>query len=47
MIAVGWGFNAPEALAKCQPDALINEPHELIEAVEKCNDDFLEILLVD
>ncbi|WP_013324471.1 HAD-IA family hydrolase [Gloeothece verrucosa] len=47
VIAVGWGFNDPEALAKYEPDALINYPYQLIGAVECCNDDCLEMLLVD
>lgn len=47
IIAVGWGFNDPEALAKYQPDALINHPYELIQAVESFNDESLEMLLVD
>lgn len=32
-IAVSWGFNAGEILAKNQPDYLINEPSELLEAI--------------
>lgn len=30
MVAVSWGFNAATALAKCQPDALITDPSELL-----------------
>ena len=32
-IAVSWGFNAGEILAKNQPDYLINEPSELLKAI--------------
>lgn len=32
-IAVSWGFNAAEILAKNQPDYLINEPSELLKAI--------------
>lgn len=32
-IAVGWGFNAREALAKYNPDAEIDAPRELLSAV--------------
>ena len=31
VIAVGWGFNSPEALAAQNPDFLIERPQELIE----------------
>jgi len=34
-IAVGWGFNSSQALAEEQPDALINQPGELVAAVER------------
>lgn len=33
MIAVGWGFNAPEALEKHNPDVLVYHPQELLEAL--------------
>jgi phosphoglycolate phosphatase-like HAD superfamily hydrolase len=33
VIAVGWGFNSTEALAKCNPDFLIYKPSELIEVM--------------
>jgi phosphoglycolate phosphatase len=36
VIAVTWGFNSPEALAKQNPDFLINHPRELIEVIKKC-----------
>ncbi|MDH6090249.1 HAD-IA family hydrolase [Umezakia ovalisporum] len=36
VIAVTWGFNSPEALAKQNPDFLINQPTELLEAIKKC-----------
>ncbi len=29
IVAVSWGFNSPEALAKLQPEALISQPAEL------------------
>ena len=32
-IAVSWGFNAAEILAKHQPDYLVDEPSELLEAI--------------
>jgi len=31
VIAVGWGFNSPQALAAQNPNFLIERPHELIE----------------
>ncbi|MEM1168289.1 MAG: HAD-IA family hydrolase [Cyanobacteria bacterium P01_H01_bin.35] len=34
-IAVTWGFNSREALSKYQPDALIEQPQELIEVINK------------
>lgn len=34
-IAVTWGFNSKEVLAKYDPDFLIESPNELIEAVKK------------
>jgi phosphoglycolate phosphatase-like HAD superfamily hydrolase len=33
VIAVGWGFNSGEVLAKQKPDFLIQEPSELIEVM--------------
>ncbi len=36
VIAVTWGFNSSEALAKQKPDFLINHPSELLEVVKKC-----------
>jgi phosphoglycolate phosphatase len=36
VIAVNWGFNSPEALAKQNPDFLINHPRELLAVIEKC-----------
>jgi phosphoglycolate phosphatase len=33
VIAVTWGFNSPEVLAKENPDFLINHPSELLEVV--------------
>ncbi len=35
IISVAWGFNTKEALARSKPDALINEPNELLLAIEK------------
>ena len=32
-IAVGWGFNAPELLAKHEPDLLLRSPNELSGAI--------------
>jgi phosphoglycolate phosphatase len=34
VIAVTWGFNSQEALAKEKPDFLIHEPQELVEVVK-------------
>ena len=36
VIAVAWGFNSPEALAKQKPNFLINYPSELLEVIQKC-----------
>lgn len=33
VIAVGWGFNSPQALAAQNPDFLIERPQELIEII--------------
>lgn len=33
-IAVSWGFNSPEVLAKHKPDFLVHHPQELVEAIE-------------
>jgi phosphoglycolate phosphatase len=33
-IAVGWGFNSPEILAKFQPDYLVHHPRELLEILD-------------
>lgn len=44
MIAVSWGFNSPEILAEYQPDFLINHPHELIDAIDKCNQNLQQVL---
>jgi phosphoglycolate phosphatase len=33
VIAVSWGFNSQEILAQHEPDFLINEPKQLIEAI--------------
>lgn len=38
VIAVSWGFNSPEALAKQNPDFLINHPRELLAVIAKCGD---------
>ncbi len=43
-IAVGWGFNSPEILATYKPDFLINYPHQLIDVVEVCNQNFRQVL---
>ncbi|BCL35433.1 HAD-IA family hydrolase [Nostoc sp. MS1] len=34
VIAVTWGFNSPEVLAKQNPNFLINHPRELLEVVQ-------------
>lgn len=34
MIAVTWGFNSPEVLAKQNPDFLIHQPSELLDIVK-------------
>ncbi len=36
VIAVTWGFNSPEALAKHNPEFLIKHPSELLEVIKKC-----------
>jgi phosphoglycolate phosphatase len=36
VVAVTWGFNSPEALAKENPDFLINHPSELLDVVKTC-----------
>ncbi|GAX35502.1 HAD-IA family hydrolase [Nodularia sp. NIES-3585] len=36
VIAVAWGFNSPEALAKQKPNFLIHHPSELLEVIKKC-----------
>lgn len=36
VVAVTWGFNSPEALAKEKPDFLIDHPSELLEVVKQC-----------
>ncbi|MFP4134332.1 MAG: HAD-IA family hydrolase [Halothece sp.] len=33
-VAVSWGFNTAEALAKCNPDFLIDQPSELLLAMK-------------
>ncbi|HEY9802604.1 MAG TPA: HAD-IA family hydrolase [Leptolyngbyaceae cyanobacterium] len=37
VIAVTWGFNSPEILAKQNPDFLINHPTELLEVIKNFN----------
>ncbi len=37
VIAVTWGFNSPEILAKQNPDFLINHPTELLEVIKNVN----------
>lgn len=34
VIAVTWGFNSPEILAKQNPDFLIHQPRELLEVIK-------------
>jgi phosphoglycolate phosphatase len=36
VIAVTWGFNSPEALAKQNPNFLIHQPSELLEVIKGC-----------
>ncbi|WP_066379969.1 MULTISPECIES: HAD-IA family hydrolase [unclassified Anabaena] len=36
VIAVTWGFNSPEILAKQNPDFLIHQPSELLPVIKKC-----------
>ncbi|MEA5577632.1 HAD-IA family hydrolase [Anabaena sp. UHCC 0451] len=36
VIAVTWGFNSPEALAKQNPDFLIHHPSELFDVANSC-----------
>jgi phosphoglycolate phosphatase len=36
VIAVTWGFNSPEALARQNPDYLIHQPSELLGIIESC-----------
>ncbi len=38
VISVGWGFNLPVALAKMEPDFLIHQPEELVEAIASLPD---------
>lgn len=36
VIAVTWGFNSAEALAKQNPDFLIHQPKELLDVISNC-----------
>jgi phosphoglycolate phosphatase len=36
VIAVTWGFNSAEALAKQNPDFLIHQPRELLDVISNC-----------
>ncbi|MEA5565604.1 HAD-IA family hydrolase [Anabaena sp. UHCC 0399] len=36
VVAVTWGFNSPEILAKQNPDFLIHKPSELLQVVQNC-----------
>lgn len=36
VIAVTWGFNSPEALAKQNPNFLIHQPRELLDVIKTC-----------
>ncbi|AFY33255.1 HAD-superfamily hydrolase, subfamily IA, variant 1 [Calothrix sp. PCC 7507] len=36
VIAVTWGFNSSEALAKQKPDFLIHQPNELLTVIRSC-----------
>jgi len=35
VVAVGWGFNSKQALAKAHPDVLVEHPLELMEAIAR------------
>jgi phosphoglycolate phosphatase len=35
VIAVSWGFNSPEALARENPNFLIDHPWELLEVINR------------
>lgn len=35
VIAVGWGFNSAQILAEYQPDYVVNNPSELLEAIAR------------
>ena len=37
VLAVAWGFNSKQVLAKQQPDFLVEQPGQLIEAIEQWN----------
>jgi phosphoglycolate phosphatase len=39
VIAVTWGFNSQEVLAKQNPDFLIQEPYELLEVIKGLSQD--------
>jgi phosphoglycolate phosphatase len=36
VIAVTWGFNSPEVLAKQNPDFVIHHPNELLQVIQNC-----------
>ena len=36
VIAVAWGFNSHEVLAKQNPDFLIHQPMELLQVIQNC-----------
>lgn len=36
VIAVTWGFNSPEILARQNPDFLIHQPSQLLEVIKSC-----------
>ena len=33
MVAVSWGFNSAQILAEYQPDYVVNNPSELLDAI--------------
>ncbi|NJK36568.1 MAG: HAD-IA family hydrolase [Oscillatoriales cyanobacterium RM2_1_1] len=35
VIAVGWGFNSPDVLARYHPDALANSPRDLVQIINQ------------
>ncbi|GAB4147072.1 MAG: HAD family hydrolase [Cyanobacteria bacterium J069] len=40
VIAVGWGFNSIAALSACNPDALVQQPGELVAAIARLDQEW-------